>query len=121
MISPDAPLWKHRTASRFVDSMTSWGTVYPRKSLDWACGDFGTIFVDVSSGPYYTTLPVPDDGTHFNFITRGGVGITVPLSDECEVIGGAHYMHLSNARVHGSDQNPGLDAVEGYIGLIWKL
>lgn len=80
-----------------------------------------TVFLDVSSGPFQTADRVPDDGTHFNFLTRAGVGITLPLNDDWAIMAGARYFHLSNARVHGSDQNPGLDGIEGYVGLIWKL
>lgn len=80
-----------------------------------------TIFLDVSSGPFQTDNRVPDDGTHFNFLSRAGVGMSLPLNDDWAIMAGARYFHLSNARIHGSDQNPGLDGVEGYIGLIWKL
>lgn len=83
--------------------------------------DRWTLFLDVGAGIAQATRDVPTGGTHFNFIEEAGVGVTYRIDDNVHLIAGARYWHLSNARIHGEDQNPGLNGYGGYVGLIWKL
>jgi hypothetical protein len=80
-----------------------------------------TLFLDVSSGPMQASNEVPIGGTHFNFITRAGVGMTHRVDERIELIVGLHWFHISNARLHGEDENPGNDGIEAYVGLLWRL
>ena len=80
-----------------------------------------TIFIDASCGPFEASHRIPAGGTHFNFITRVGLGATYQLKDNLYLIGGARYFHLSNARIEGSDRNPSINGVEGVLGLMWRL
>ncbi|QOV92033.1 acyloxyacyl hydrolase [Humisphaera borealis] len=83
--------------------------------------DRWTLFFDIGAGITQATRDVPTGGTHFNFIEEAGVGITYKLDERVHLIAGARYWHLSNARIHGEDQNPGLNGYGGYVGLMWKL
>jgi hypothetical protein len=80
-----------------------------------------SIFGDVSFGPTFASDEVPFDGTRFNFITRVGAGATARLSDDLHLMFGVRYFHLSNARIHGKDENPSINGVEGYVGLMWLI
>jgi opacity protein-like surface antigen len=80
-----------------------------------------TIFIDASFGPFEASHRLPAGGTHFNFITRVGLGATYQLKDNLYLIAGARYFHLSNARIEGSDRNPSINGVEGVLGLMWRL
>ena len=83
--------------------------------------DDWTLFFDVSAGISQATRAVPGDGTHFNFIEKTGVGATYRLGDGMHVIGGVHFWHLSNAKIHGEDKNPGLNGYGAYVGLMWRI
>ena len=60
----------------------------------------------------------PAQGTHSNFTARVGVGASYQLADDLHLIGGVRYFHLSNAARKGMDENPSLDAVELYLGVL---
>jgi len=80
-----------------------------------------TLFFDIGAGVAQATRDVPTGGTHFNFIEEAGVGLTFKLDDDLHLITGFRYWHLSNARIHGEDQNPGLNGYGGYVGLMWTF
>ena len=84
---------------------------------DWQSG---TFFGDVSFGPFYAVDEVPVGGTHFNFITRVGLGVTQRLKDDTRLLAGVRWFHLSNAQIKGKDRNPSIDGVEIYLGLGWQ-
>jgi hypothetical protein len=81
--------------------------------------DQATLFLDLSFGPMESPRRVPQGGTHFNFITRAGPGVIVPVSDHSNLMLAARYWHLSNARLEGADRNPSLNGAELSIGWIW--
>lgn len=59
------------------------------------------------------------DGTHFDWTPQAGLGARLRLSDTISLIGGARFLHISNAGwLHGSDRNPGFDGIGGYGGLL---
>jgi Lipid A 3-O-deacylase (PagL) len=67
---------------------------------------------------YVTGVP---DGTNFNFTPQFGLGATYQLSDNTFLIGGARLFHLSNAGIDPG-VNPSINlAIEGYVGLLFKL
>ena len=83
--------------------------------------DRATILADVSFGPIEASQRIPQGGTYFNFITRTGLGATYQLNDKIFLLGGVRYFHVSNARLEGSQRNPSVNGLEGYVGLMWKL
>ena len=80
-----------------------------------------SLFLEVSAGVAQATRAVPAGGTHFNFIEEVGAGATYRLDDGVHLIGGVRYWHLSNAKIHGEDKNPGLNGYGAYVGLMWRL
>jgi hypothetical protein len=94
--------------------------------LRWHALRFGprddfTIFGDAGGGISYADPEVPPFGTHFNFTGKAGVGATLRLADDFNLIGGARYFHLSNGNIHGRDQNPSFDGVQFYLGVMWTF
>jgi len=87
-----------------------------------------TLFFEGGAGLLQSDVSVPDgdpaqeeDGTHFNFTPQASVGATYRLKDNLHLIGAARYLHISNANKSGEDENPGLDTVGGYVGLLWTF
>lgn len=80
-----------------------------------------TLFVDGGVGVTIADTPVPEFGTHFNYTGKGGVGATIQLREDLHLIGGARFFHLSNANLHGRDQNPSQDGVQYYLGVVFTL
>jgi hypothetical protein len=78
-----------------------------------------SLFVDGAGSATYAEDEVPDFGTHFNWTGKAGVGATWQLDDRTFLIGGARYFHLSNANLHGRDQNPSYDGVQYWAGVMW--
>jgi hypothetical protein len=78
-----------------------------------------SLFVDGSIGAVQASTDVPDLGTHFNFRETIGIGTTVPIGDTIHLIVGAHWEHMSNAKI--GDDNPGYNGVEGYVGIVIPL
>ena len=83
--------------------------------------DVWTIFVDGAFGPSYSSRDTPQGGTHFNFISRIGLGATYQLEENLHLLFGARYWHMSNARIEGVDRNPNFNCVQAYIGLMWQF
>ena len=81
----------------------------------------GNIIPFVSVAVSEADHRVPPGGTNFNFIEEFGVGATYRLSDNCYFIGGVRYFHLSNAHLHGADENPSLNGMGYYVGLMWTF
>lgn len=77
-----------------------------------------SLFIDGGGGLAFLDEEFPAQGTHSNFTARVGLGATVQLTDDLHLIGGARYFHLSNAARNGMDENPSLDAVELYLGVL---
>lgn len=83
--------------------------------------DRSTLFIDASFGPVEATGRVPGGGTYFNFVTRTGLGATFQLREHLHLLGGVRYFHLSNARIEGSQRNPSINGIEGFLGLMWTF
>lgn len=79
-----------------------------------------TIFFDALFAPTYADAKTPGDGTNFNFLTRLGLGATVPIAENLDFIGGVRFFHLSNANLHGRDENPAINGIQGYAGVMWR-
>ena len=77
-----------------------------------------SVFADASAGILESDHPVPFDGTHFNFIETAGVGAEAPIDKRLRLMGGVHYLHISNADI---SVNPGYNGVQFYAGLLLPL
>ncbi len=83
-------------------------------------GEF-SLFGEVALGLFYADDKFPPGGTHFNFTEQFGVGMTYRLREDVFLIGAARYFHISNAYRHGEDENPGVNAVGGYVGVLFTF
>ena len=41
------------------------------------------------------------------------LGATVPIAEKLDFIGGVRFFHMSNANMHGRDENPAINGVQG--------
>lgn len=80
-----------------------------------------SLYIDGGGGLATFEDELPAQGSHSNFTARVGVGASYEIIDDFHLIGGARYFHLSNAARHGMDENPSLDAVELYLGVLIEL
>jgi hypothetical protein len=77
-----------------------------------------SIYLDLGGGMLDARDEIPAGGTEINFDARAGFGGTVRLINDLHLMAGVHYFHLSNGNIHGLDENPSIDAIEGYVGLM---
>jgi hypothetical protein len=80
-----------------------------------------SLFVDAGVGASIADRAVPAGGTHFNWTGKGGVGATVELRERVHLVGGARFFHISNGNLHGRDQNPSQDGIQGYVGVMFTF
>jgi hypothetical protein len=78
-----------------------------------------SFFADGAGSATIAEDEVPDFGTHFNWTGKAGLGGTWQLDEHTFLIGGARYFHLSNANIHGRDQNPSYDGIQYWAGVMW--
>ncbi|MFW6060511.1 MAG: acyloxyacyl hydrolase [Phycisphaeraceae bacterium] len=72
-----------------------------------------TLYIDGGAGFQQATTNFPSD-SHHNFRLMAGIGGTLRLADRLRLMGGARYMHISNAST--SDRNDGGDWAQLYLG-----
>ncbi len=81
-----------------------------------------TVFVDGGAGILGTTDEVPDRGTEFNFTPRAGLGLTwQPGEGAMRIMFGARWQHVSNARIDGSERNPGMDNAMVHLSVMFPF
>lgn len=79
-----------------------------------------SLFADVGIGVLVSTDNVPSSGTSFDFTPRAGIGFTYELDSRSgtRLEGGLMWAHISNARIHDADNNPGRDSAMLYLGVM---
>jgi len=80
-----------------------------------------SLFLDAGAGISEASHRVPYYGTYYNYILETGIGGTYQLWDNVYLIGGARYFHLSNAALEGPRRNPGINATQGYVGILLRF
>ena len=80
-----------------------------------------SLFVDGGAGVSIAEADVPAGGTHFNYTGKGGGGATFELREGTHLVGGVRFFHLSNANLHGRDENPSQDGIQFYVGMMWTF
>jgi len=85
-------------------------------------GERLSIYVQAGGGTGYTDkrLP-PTDGTRFNFVPQGAVGLTYLLKENLHLVIACEYLHYSNAGLQGADRHGGVNAIGPMIGLMWTF
>lgn len=88
------------------DLLLKW---YPVHGKNWA------FYIEGGAGAQYTfPRSFPDGGSHFNFRPQAGIGGLIHLTDRLDMLGGARYIHMSNANVN--EPNEGYDGILMYLG-----
>jgi Lipid A 3-O-deacylase (PagL) len=85
--------------------------------LRWHFLDFDTwtIYGDLGVGFLVLDEPVPQRASEFVFTPRAGVGASFAITDYTRLLVGVRWFHISNAET--SFENPGIDALQGYVGV----
>ena len=82
-------------------------------------GDGWSIFGDVGGGVMESMESFPANGSHFNFRPQAGLGATLRITDDCYLMGGVKWLHVSNANLR--ERNPGFDSAMFYMGLMFPF
>ena len=77
--------------------------------------DAWTIYSDGGAGIQMASTDFPSDSPH-NFRPQFGLGGTLRLNDEVRLMGGARYLHISNAGT--TNGNDGGDWAQLYLGVM---
>jgi hypothetical protein len=87
-----------------------------------------SLFAEGGGGLLQTDVSLPDgrmdrnnDGTHFNFSSHIGAGATYRIDPSTHLIGALRFTHISNAGISGDDENPGVNAIGGYVGVSFQF
>ena len=80
-----------------------------------------TLYTDGGFGLQQSSLPFPMAGTHFNFRSQAGIGLTLKLNDRARLMAGARWLHVSNAAKDGEVLNPGYDGAMVYSGFLFTF
>ena len=75
-----------------------------------------TSYLDIGIGLMGTTDDVPEEGTSFNFSPRVGAGVTRLINEDWRLNAGVRWLHVSNGRIWGEDDNPAVDGAVLYLG-----
>ena len=91
-------------------------------------GDFAwSAFFEGGSGFLVGFDEVPDGGTGFNFVQRGGLGLTRDLDDSdgpnhgARLLLGLRWHHISNGRISGDGRNPARDSLLVWAGVVFEF
>lgn len=79
------------------------------RAEDWS------IYLDGGCGLVYFADDVPSGASRLDFSPQVGGGITCALGPEVRLMAGLRWYHLSNAQTNSS--NPGVDMLQGYLGI----
>lgn len=118
-ISINAELAGFAVQERGPDSVIAGGDLLVRHHFIRS-GRF-SLYVDFGGGLTYGTERTPPAGTNFNFELESGLGMTWRLCDHTYLMGGARYLHFSNASIDGHLRNPSVNAAEGYVGVMFTF
>jgi len=81
----------------------------------------GPLFVDLHGGYQQSTHGVPAGGTEWNFTFGFGPGVDIPIAEDCSLLVGCTYHHVSNALGRMNDRNPSQNEARFWIGFAWTL
>ncbi|MEO1584781.1 MAG: acyloxyacyl hydrolase [Planctomycetota bacterium] len=77
-----------------------------------------SLFAEAAIGAFLAGDNVPDDGTSFGLMPRGGVGSSIRIGETgTRLLLGLHWHHISNARLNGEARNPSRDSIAAYAAI----
>jgi hypothetical protein len=96
------------------DSATGGGAAM---MIRWHFLDFDTwtLYGDLGIGCLFMSDSVPSNAADFVFTPRAGLGASIEITEATRLMVGARWFHISNAET--SFENPGINALQGYVGL----
>jgi hypothetical protein len=74
-----------------------------------------SLYLEGGCGLAFFSNAVPSGGAQLNFTPEVGVGVSIALHEDLRLLAGVRWYHVSNAQTASS--NPGIDMVQGYIGI----
>lgn len=85
--------------------------------IRWHFLDFDTwtIYGDLGVGCLFMSDAVPSNAADFVFTPRAGLGASIEITEATRLMVGARWYHISNAET--AFENPGINALQGYVGL----
>ena len=60
-------------------------------------------------------------GTYWNGTTKYGIGTSIHLKNNMDLLFGAQHLHISNGNTKGAERNPAHDSNGLFAGLSWNL
>ena len=60
-------------------------------------------------------------GTYWNGTTKYGIGTSIHLKNNMDLLFGARHLHISNGNTKGAERNPSHDSNGLFVGLSWNL
>jgi hypothetical protein len=79
-----------------------------------------STFVKGTGGVLFTNKAFPTGGTVYNFMLRGGFGLTFRLRRQLHLLAGTSRLHVSNGQGL-TRNNPAYDGEGGYVGLAYRF
>lgn len=75
-------------------------------------------YLEGGVGPSFNSLSIEELGTAFNFVSYGGAGLRLGLSDGASVEMGYRFRHISNAGI--DERNSGVNHHVIMLGMAWN-
>ena len=89
--------------------------------LDVITHHHNSVFIDGGFGFLLTAKEFPPGGTIWNFMSRYGVGLSISIEPQVNLIMGVRHIHISNGKGYGHSQNPAYDGNGLYGGVIYDF
>jgi hypothetical protein len=67
------------------------------------------------------TLQDNRNGTFWNGTTKYGIGASIRLKNNMDILFGARHLHISNGNTKGTERNPSHDSNGLFAGLNWSI
>jgi len=102
---------------QFQEPVQSHGVGFtPKIKYSFVALDRIRPYAEFAGGPFWTDLAgnIPEQGSQFNFILRGGFGISYFVNGQTAINVGYSFQHISNA--HTSTPNVGLNESLPFAG-----
>jgi len=77
-------------------------------------------YAELSSGPMWSEERVPAGTSRMNFISQGGIGITIHPRARYGIIAGWRFAHISNGGIE-PDKNPGYNTNSIVLGVQLRM
>jgi hypothetical protein len=77
-----------------------------------------SLYMEFDVGVSEADTSTPPRGTRFNYLVRGGGGLTARVHPGIHLLAGLRWIHISNNGLAGRNRNPDIEAVGPQLGLL---